>query len=384
MKRHGMGFLCAASVTLACTTGAGADAPAPGMRSHNSKIKTTDSMMDTAGSMMVGACCFPSTACLDITESECMSQGGEFRAGLSCVKPALGAPGIYALRNHPDNHLTPPEYGMRLDELFDVNPATLDVFSFDFEADGAAMFLEYDGSSIHIFGTAFGGLDIGNVYDPAFSSFVEIDFTYSDVQVVPGDDDLYVVTPSGSDSGTVTWLDTNEVFNIVSQSIPAGFTFRFGNEDDDLGHRGFDGLSGWGWVRLPNPTHLLVVQDWLFTAVGTCPDFPTGACCLDNGTCVIATEMDCIDEGGVYQGSGTTCANVSCPQPGGACCLEDGFCVDATQQACDMAGGLFQGDFTACMIIECPQPIGACCLPTGLCVEATEDDCLVQGGVYQG
>ena len=161
MKRHGMGFLCAASVTLACTTGAGADAPAPGMRSHNSKIKTTDSMMDTAGSMMVGACCFPSTACLDITESECMSQGGEFRAGLSCVKPALGAPGIYALRNHPDNHLTPPEYGMRLDELFDVNPATLDVFSFDFEADGAAMFLEYDGSSIHIFGTAFGGLDIG-------------------------------------------------------------------------------------------------------------------------------------------------------------------------------------------------------------------------------
>jgi hypothetical protein len=86
--------------------------------------------------------------------------------------------GTYRLSNHPDGAAANPTYGMRLDELFNVTGGH-DVFTFDFEAPGSAMYLDYDGTSIHIYGTAFGGRDIGSSYDPAHSSAVEIDFYYS-------------------------------------------------------------------------------------------------------------------------------------------------------------------------------------------------------------
>jgi hypothetical protein len=45
-----------------------------------------------------------------------------------------------------------------------------------------------------------------------------------------------------------------------------------------------------------------------------CPQ-PTGACCLADGSCVEVTEEDCGSLGGTYNGDGSFCANVSCPQP---------------------------------------------------------------------
>ena len=65
-------------------------------------------------------------------------------------RPRLIEIGLYRLGNHPDKAEDPPEYGMRLDELFDFNPGEHDVVTFDFEADGAEMFLDFDGDSIHI------------------------------------------------------------------------------------------------------------------------------------------------------------------------------------------------------------------------------------------
>ena len=69
------------------------------------------------------------------------------------------------------------------------------MFTFDFEAPGAFMLLDYDGTSIRIHGVAFGGLDVGTEYDPVIRSFVELDFTYDVVISAPGDDDLIVVVP---------------------------------------------------------------------------------------------------------------------------------------------------------------------------------------------
>jgi len=101
--------------------------------------KVPGSDMTMLGEMMPSACCLPSGACLELTASECGDYDGEFLEGQSCVIPDLGEPGTYVLRNHPDNDLVPPQYGLRLDELFDLNPGQLDVFSFDFEAPGALM-----------------------------------------------------------------------------------------------------------------------------------------------------------------------------------------------------------------------------------------------------
>lgn len=173
-------------------------------------------------------------------------------------------PGLYQLHNHPDGNAAAPYYGLRLDELINVTSGH-DVFTFNFDAVGAAMFLEYDGSSIHIFGRAFGGLDTGSNYHPLLSGYVDIDFTYSTVTQVAGDDDLHVTTPNGTNTGHISVAG----HPLLSQALSDyagnfGYTFRFGDENDDQGHRGFNGLSGWGWLNHGN--HHVASSDWLFTA----------------------------------------------------------------------------------------------------------------------
>lgn len=45
------------------------------------------------------------------------------------------------------------------------------------------------------------------------------------------------------------------------------------------------------------------------------------------------------------------------PEVTGACCMTDGSCAeDSTAEACATAGGTFQGDGSACAKVECPQP----------------------------
>ena len=174
-------------------------------------------------------------------------------------------PGLYRLGNHPDGNAREPGYGLRLDELFDVNPGAHDVFTFDFEEAGSDMFLSYDGSSVHIFGTAFGGLDTGSEYDPAHSSLVAIDFLFSAIAMASGDDDLVSTGDDTSHTGTLTWLETGEEISLFSFSGSHSWAFRFGDENDDQGHRGFDGLSGWGWLSYREPGLRVSASDWLFT-----------------------------------------------------------------------------------------------------------------------
>jgi hypothetical protein len=50
------------------------------------------------------------------------------------------------------------------------------------------------------------------------------------------------------------------------------FSFRLGDEDDDLGHRNFPGISGWGWLKFRESgtnddfVDALGAQDFLFIA----------------------------------------------------------------------------------------------------------------------
>ena len=182
--------------------------------------------------------------------------------------------GLYELSNHPDGNAAAPYYGLRLDGLLDWDDSV--IYTFDFDADGAAMYLDYSGGSIHIYGTAWGGKDVGNVYEDA--GFWDIDFTYG-VGVVPvagdggGVQDVHV--PLGSyatagNAGTITRVSDNTDFYLFDYSGKHNSTFRFGDTDTGLGHRGSPGLSGWGWVNHNFENQYTDVHhnasDWLFTA----------------------------------------------------------------------------------------------------------------------
>ncbi|MCC7143109.1 MAG: hypothetical protein IT349_13485, partial [Candidatus Eisenbacteria bacterium] len=80
---------------------------------------------------------------------------------------------------------------------------------------------------------------------------------------------------------------------------------------------------------------------------------PTGACCLADGSCLIASAADCATASGTYQGDNTVCSPNPCPPPTGACCLADGSCVIASAADCATASGTYQGDNTACTPNPC-------------------------------
>lgn len=116
-----------------------------------------------------------------------------------------------------------------------------------------------------------------------------------------------------------------------------------------------------------------------------CPEGQQGACCFDNGVCVVTTEGDCTAQGGTYQGHGTFCEPNPCSgAPIGACCFPDGSCAFTSQGECLEAGGSFQGVHTLCEPNPCPQPFGACCFPDRSCLDLTLSDCNALGGAFQG
>jgi hypothetical protein len=188
-----------------------------------------------------------------------------------CVASAASASpialGQYALRNHPDGSAGPPGYGLRLDELHDTT-ANHDIFTFDFNAVGSSLTMTITPTTIRIHGPVFGGRDngVGNTYaNDRFRGIYTIDFTYSrGVEAAPGDDDLWVNTDNRANTGTIT-TPRGEVIPLVDER-DSGYSFRLGDEDDDQGHRGYQGISGWGWLTYGPPYNHVNYSDWLFTA----------------------------------------------------------------------------------------------------------------------
>ncbi len=149
-------------------------------------------------------------------------------------------------------------------------------------------------------------------------------------------------------------------------------------------------------VCLPDPTGACCVDSgscsvktqanctgaWTQDAVcspNPCPQ-PTGACCAD-GACSVTTQAACA---GTFQGPGTTCQGVTCPQPTGACCFSGSSCQILDSGTCVGFGGTYVGNSVACgPSASCP--LGACCLPTGECVAGqSQPQCAGSGGTFQG
>jgi hypothetical protein len=181
------------------------------------------------------------------------------------------ATGLYQLRNHPDGNQNPPLYGLRLDELVNAT-GNHDVFTFDFNHASSNMQMTYNGSTIHIFGQAYGGRDIGSGYaNDIHRGIYLIDFTYSiGVANVPGDDDVYVNPGNSYNYGSIQRPNGSTVLLRDGHYGNGQPDFRLGDEDNDAGHRGFAGISGWGWLFTntgPNGSYVNhASDDWLFTA----------------------------------------------------------------------------------------------------------------------
>ncbi len=175
--------------------------------------------------------------------------------------------GTYTLGNHPDAGETPPPYGMRLDGLLGYG-----VYTFDFEHASSNMQLTYNGSTIHISGTAFGGSDNGAGYDVGSTALWAIDFLYDTGVTQPGgeggvDDVVVDLTGHHANSGTVTSVLGN--FDLRSHADSSS-TFNLGDETGAPGyHRNFPGISGWGWLDFS----LAGQNDWKGQDVGDTADF---------------------------------------------------------------------------------------------------------------
>ena len=173
--------------------------------------------------------------------------------------------GLYQLGNHPDGNAASPEYGLRLDGILTGNPD--DIVTFDFEHPDADVKIQVAGSQVRIFGTAFGGIDLGESYDPHNSGLWQIDFTYNNVEGLQGDDDVIVDRANaGGNTGTIKQLFGDQLtFDLNDYAGNKAISFQLGNEADDQGHRGFNGISGWGWLNHSNFDGYAAASDWLFT-----------------------------------------------------------------------------------------------------------------------
>ena len=187
--------------------------------------------------------------------------------------------GMYDLANHPDGGIAAPYYGLRLDELYDAT-GSHDRFTFDFDHNDSNMQMEITATSIRIFGTSFGGRDIGSEYAAdSYLGVYSIDFTYDiGVGMAPGDDDMLVDGPNNANTGTIM-TPLGDTIALEDERGNHGYSFRLGDKDDDNGHRGFDGISGWGWLNHSDEPHVYA-SDWLFTAVPSQVPTPAAATAL--------------------------------------------------------------------------------------------------------
>lgn len=175
--------------------------------------------------------------------------------------------GTYSLHNHPDGSIAPPAYGLRLDGLLG-DPSK--EYTFDFNHASSSMFLTWDGSKIVIDGVAYGGEDTGSGYGAGTTDVWSIHFEY-DVgvsQVANGGVDDLVVNSDNANFGTIS--SGFGSWELEDQSNGAGLAFQFGDENGG-GHRGYSGLSGWGWLNhgtncINGDCDHIYASDWLFTA----------------------------------------------------------------------------------------------------------------------
>ncbi len=154
-------------------------------------------------------------------------------------------PAKYELYNQ-----TGTSYGLRLEELINITN-DVDSFTFDFDAPGASVFMDLTASTIHIYGTVFGGLNTEAGYDPLQSGFWDLDFSYSTAfGTAHNDDDLIVAAAgAGLNSGSLKQLyGTNLEITLRDSSAGHPYTLRLGDGQQETEEQATAEVTGTGWI----------------------------------------------------------------------------------------------------------------------------------------
>lgn len=163
-------------------------------------------------------------------------------------------PGLYRLHNHRDGHAAPPFYGLRLDGLRTGDAS--DVFSFDFDAPEAAVFLELTPTSARIFGTAWGGEDAGEHVERPEPWDLEMRYALAGSSGT--EEGLRSSGPVGTNTGILRRRADGRLFTLEDAGGPPSFVI-------DRGHRAPpDVWTGRGWLKHSGAPERLADSDWLF------------------------------------------------------------------------------------------------------------------------
>ncbi len=174
---------------------------------------------------------------------------------------------LYELHNHPDGNARPPLYGLRLDGLTTGNQS--DIFTFEFGGGDTpiTMFWDSAANTLLITGEVYGGQNDNNGgYLEGQATWWTVNFLYTGLGACSDGSGICANVGEGSIAS-----DLFGSFDLVAESGHHPYAFQL-----DTGHRGFDGISGWGWLNhCPSEgndgiggscdTHLYA-SDWLFTA----------------------------------------------------------------------------------------------------------------------
>lgn len=187
----------------------------------------------------------------------------------------------FKLNDHPNGGAANPTYGLRLDGLLDLNSNSIFTFSFDHAQSNMQLDYNTTTNEIHIFGNAYGGLDIGSTYDSGLSGLVSIDFTYRNnvtSDFVGSQQGLTVTGEHVSNNGSITLIqsatdwtglgprDPNTI-SLVDEQGNHNYSFKFNNFQDLKGNSSIindpDLFSGHGWLNHSGEAHIYA-SDWLF------------------------------------------------------------------------------------------------------------------------
>ncbi len=151
-------------------------------------------------------------------------------AGFTAQSHAAAVVQQWDLFNFPSGSLGNPDYGLRLDGLFNTSLGADHDWSFSFE-DGSGNstvgLTLFDDASVNISGTVFGGRDIGSQYETSSAGIWNLDFTFQGVSSGPASADFLGLELTGagnSDStalGSGTLESTYDV-TVGSTSLGAG------------------------------------------------------------------------------------------------------------------------------------------------------------------
>ncbi len=319
----------------------------------------------------VGACCLPNGECASKTELSCSTDGGTYQGNFTdCVSAMCPQPmGACCMPNGTCENLT--EMSCSFDKGFYQGNFTICTSTMCPQPTGACCMPNGSCSNE----TEVSCSDMSGDYQGDFTScmFSEcVPATGACCQIGEG---VFceVVSINDCESFSGLFLGDGTTCEGSPCSVDTGSCCAFGE------------------YCLPTPEELCDIAGFIFlgTDVPCSACFePTGACCDSKDACFQLSENDCSGIDGTYYGDDTICDGKICfTEPMGACCdgSEGLFCYETTELNCIEFGDQWLGTGVSCDDAPCDAIAGACCFGKGdFCVTLTEQLCSSQDGSFFG